>query len=341
MARISRRDKTRSLSSADLTDMETYRNAIYVRLSKEDEDGDSIENQTALLKEYVSRQDDMILENVFADNGFTGTNFDRPEFQHMMEIVKSGKINCIVVKDLSRLGRNYIEAGDYIEKLFPFLKVRFVAVNDHFDTKDGYDTSALIVPIKNMVNTVYARDISKKIISTFRAKQKNGEYIGLAAPFGYSKDPEDKNHFVIDPDAAGIVRRIFLLRKEGKGTGLITKQLNEEDISCPRRYRFEKGLASSDKYKEARWTDSTVKRILTSEVYVGNTVQGKQRQELCNNVPKHRTDKSEWIVAENTHEPIIDRELFDEVKEIMQQTSADMKRRIKNVFRKKRGKKIS
>ncbi len=137
---------------------------------------------------------------------------------------------------------------------------------------------------------------------------------------------------MIDPDAAGVVRRIFLLRKEGKGTGLITKQLNEEDVPCPRRYRFERGLSSSDKYKKARWTDSTVKRILTSEVYIGNTVQGKQKQELCNNVPKHRTDRSEWIVAENTHEPIIDRVLFDEVQEIMEQASADVKRRIRNVF---------
>ena len=331
MARVSRRNKNTEVGLASER-TGVFRTAIYVRLSKEDGDMDSIDNQTALLMDYVSRQEDMSLAATFVDNGFTGTNFDRPDFKRMMDKVKAGEINCIVVKDLSRLGRNYIEAGNYIEKLFPFLKVRFVAVNDRFDTKNGYDTSALIVPIKNMVNDVYAKDISKKIISTFRAKQKNGEYIGLAAPFGYDKDPENKNHFVIDPKAAETVRLIFHMRKEGKGTGLITKYLNEENISCPRRYRCEKGLASSDRYKEARWADSTVKRILTSEVYIGNTVQGKQKQELCNNIPKHRTKKSDWIVAENTHEPIIDKKLFYEVQEIMRKSSEDMKNRIKNVL---------
>jgi len=331
MARVSRRNNNHKAGLVSER-QDIFRTAIYVRLSKEDGDMDSIDNQTALLKDYVSCQTDMALAETFVDNGFTGTNFDRPDFKRMMERVKAGEINCIVVKDLSRLGRNYIEAGNYIEKLFPFLKVRFVAVNDRFDTKNGYDTSALIVPIKNMVNDVYAKDISKKIISTFRAKQKNGEYIGLAAPFGYDKDPENKNHFVIDPNAAETVRLIFHMRKEGKGTGLITKYLNAEDISCPRRYRCEKGLASSGRYKEARWTDGTVKRILTSEVYIGNTVQGKQRQELCNNIPKHRTKESEWIVAENTHEPIIDKELFYEVQEIMRKSSENMKKRIKNVF---------
>jgi len=175
-----------------------YRTGIYARLSSEDKEEDTLENQIYLLKSHVESQADMLLTDTYVDNGFSGTNFQRPQFIRMMEDVKSGKINCIVVKDLSRLGRDYIETGNYIENVFPFLNVRFLSVTDGFDTVNGDGAEAMVVSFKNLVNDVYAKDISRKIISAFRTKQRSGEYIGLVAPYGYLKSKENKNKFVID-----------------------------------------------------------------------------------------------------------------------------------------------
>lgn len=175
-----------------------YRTGIYARLSSEDKEEDTLENQIYLLKSHVESQADMLLTDTYVDNGFSGTNFQRPQFIRMMEDVKSGKINCIVVKDLSRLGRDYIETGNYIENVFPFLNVRFLSVTDGFYTVNGDGAEAMVVSFKNLVNDVYAKDISRKIISAFRTKQRSGEYIGLVAPYGYLKSKENKNKFVID-----------------------------------------------------------------------------------------------------------------------------------------------
>lgn len=175
-----------------------YRTGIYARLSSEDKEEDTLENQIYLLKSHVESQADMLLTDTYVDNGFSGTNFQRPQFIRMMEDVKSGKINCIVVKDLSRLGRDYIETGNYIENVFPFLNVRFLSVTDGFDTVNGDGAEAMVVSFKNLVNDVYSKDISRKIISAFRTKQRSGEYIGLVAPYGYLKSKENKNKFVID-----------------------------------------------------------------------------------------------------------------------------------------------
>ena len=196
-----------------------YKTAAYVRLSVEDSGKpgtDTIEGQKALLTSFIESKTDMELVSLFCDNGRTGTDFDRPQFEKMMEEVRKGRINCIVVKDLSRFGRNYKETGNYLERIFPFLGVRFIAVNDNFDTltaertQDGY-----IVPLKNLINEVYSKDISKKIDAALSVKQRNGEFIGAWAPYGYRKDPDDKHHLVINEETAPTVRQIFKWRSEG------------------------------------------------------------------------------------------------------------------------------
>ncbi len=318
MARTSRRN------AENIAAQETgsiYCTAIYARLSNEDGDMDTLENQLDLLKSYVGGQDDMKLAKVFFDNGYSGTNFERPQFMQMMEAVKRGDVNCIVVKDLSRLGRNYIETGDYIEKVFPFLKVRFVAVTDGFDTDNGDTADGMIVSVKNLVNDVYAKDISRKIITSFRTKQKRGEYIGLVAPYGYLKDKEDKHRFVVDEVTAPNVRLIYQLKKEGYGDDRIARALNERNIPSPRRYRYQIGVTKSDRYAASLWGRNAIHTILTNPAYLGHMVQGKERQELCNNIPKHLTDKEEWIIVENCHEAIIDQQTFDEVQEIIKEKS--------------------
>lgn len=298
-----------------------YRTAVYARLSSEDRDEDTLENQIYLLKSFVAEQTDMIIADVYADNGYSGTNFDRPEFTRLMEDVKRGVVNCIVVKDLSRLGRNYIETGSLIENVFPFLKVRFVAVTDSFDTKDGSGMEAMVVSFKNLVNDVYAKDISRKIITAFRTKQRNGEYIGLVAPYGYLKSPENKNKFVIDETAAPVVKEIFRLYLDGYGIDRIARYLDQAGYDCPRKYRYHIGVTKSDRYKDSRWGRHSVKTILTNRAYIGDMVQGKVKQELCNHLDKTYTDKSEWIIAENTHEPIISRDEFFQVQEMFEQKS--------------------
>lgn len=322
--------KSRVLGNAEETapvEERAYLAGIYVRLSSEESGEDALENQAFLLRSYVERQTDMRLAETYTDFGFTGTNFERPGFERLMADARAGKINCIVVKDLSRLGRNYIETGNLIENIFPFLHIRFVSVTDGFDTIRGGGMEDIVVSIKNLVNEVYAKDISRKIISAFRTKQRNGEYIGLVAPYGYLKSKDDKNKFVVDEAAAPVVRRIFRMYADGYSMDKIMRVLDGEGIDCPRRYRHRIGVTKSDRYKDSRWGRSAVKTILTNRAYVGDMVQGKVKQELCNGVPMQYTDKSEWIVVENTHEPIVSRELFSQAQELLAQRQKMQKER--------------
>ena len=217
MARVSRKrgtEKAKGFKEAGI-----YHTGIYLRLSVEDngkKDADSMENQKNLLMEYVSARPYLMLTDIYMDNGFTGTDFERPEFNRMLKDARDGRINCIVVKDLSRLGRNYVEAGDYIEKVFPFLGIRFIAVNDHYDSDSLMSGDELGASLKNVVNDVYAKDISRKVGTAMKQKRLRGEYIGNYAPYGYLKDPQDKNHLIIDQEIAPIVVEIFELRARGK-----------------------------------------------------------------------------------------------------------------------------
>lgn len=307
-----------------------YKTAVYARLSTEDLDEDTLDNQIYLLKSFVGEKTDMVLVDIYADNGFSGTNFERPEFARLMTDVKTGKVNCIVVKDLSRLGRNYIETGNLIENVFPFLNVRFIAVTDNFDTNEGGGVENMVASFKNLVNDVYAKDISRKIITAFRTKQKNGEFIGLVAPYGYLKSAENKNKFVIDEKTAPAVKKIFELYAGGYGLDRIARIMNESDYDCPRKYRYSIGITKSDRYKNSNWGRTTINTILTNRAYIGDMVQGKVKQELCNNIVMHYTNKDDWIVVEGTHKAIIDRNLFFEVQDILEKKKAEQADRRKN-----------
>lgn len=301
---------------------------LYARLSNEESSVETLENQVNLLESFVKDQEDMTVSGIYKDFGFSGTTFERPGFERLMEDAKRGKINCIVVKDLSRLGRNYIETGDYIEKIFPFLGIRFVSVNDCFDTLHTDGAAGMMVSLKNLINDVYAKDISRKIIGSFRTKQQKGEYIGLVAPYGYLKSPEDKHRFIVDEVTAPVVRDIFRMFLEGHGTDYIARELDARGIDSPRRYRCSIGVTKSERYLKSRWGRSAVNTILTNRAYLGHMVQGKVKQELCNHIKKQYVPEDEWIVVENTHEAIVDEATFRKVqKEIERRRNFQRERR--------------
>lgn len=298
--------------------------ADYLRLSNEDGDkteSNSIRNQRSLIQDYVSRQKDITLVEEYVDDGYSGANYDRPSFQKMMEDVRSGKINCIIVKDLSRLGRNYIETGKYIENIFPVLGVRFIAVNDNYDSADTKnDADQIIVPFKNLINDAYCRDISMKIRSQLEMKRKNGQFTGSYAAYGYKKDPRDKNHLIIDPYAADIVRDIFRMKIEGYNNERIAEKLNEMGILIPMEYKRSCGLNFNSGFrsgKNPKWGTSSVLRILKNEIYTGTMVQGKTRKvnyRVKDCVP---VETENWIRVENTHEAIISKDIFECVQQLM------------------------
>ena len=304
-----------------------FKAGIYARLSNEASGEDTLETQVYFLERFVESRGDMVLAGTYSDFGYTGTNYERPGFLRLMEDAKRGKVDCIVVKDLSRLGRNYIETGNLIENVFSFLDIRLVAVTDGFDTGKGDGMGVMVASIKNLVNDVYSRDISRKIISAFRTKQRNGEFIGLAAPYGYLKSKENKNRLVVDEGAAPVVRRIFRLYADGASMDRIVRILDGDGIDCPRKYRYRIGVTKSERYKDSRWGRAAVRTILMNRAYIGDMVQGKERQELCNNIPKHHTDRSEWIVAKGTHEPVVDRELFFRVQGILEERQREQAER--------------
>lgn len=297
-----------------------YRAAAYARLSVEDSGksgADTIEGQKNLLLRFIGDDPTLTLYGLFCDNGRTGTDFDRPQFEKMMEEVRKGHIDCIVVKDLSRFGRNYKETGNYLERIFPFLGVRFIAVNDGFDTltaqrgADGY-----LVPLKNLINEVYSKDISKKSGSALAAKQKNGDFIGAWAPYGYRKREDNSHKLEPDEATAPIVRQIFRWRAGGMGITQIARRLNDSGVPSPSAYLYNTGVCKTEKYNGVSWYVQTVKNLLSRQVYIGHMVQGKKRQSFYENRGQYKKPKEEWIVVENTHEPLIDRETFNKVQEI-------------------------
>ena len=309
--------------------------AIYIRLSREDgdkEESDSVGNQRKLLTEYVAKKEDFILYDVYVDDGYSGTNFDRPSFQRMIADIEDGKVNCVVVKDLSRFGRDYIDTGRYLERYFPELGVRFISVTDSIDSmKQAYD---MLLPIKNIFNEQYARDISKKIQATVKSKQKAGEFIGAFTSYGYKKSPVDKNKLVIDDYAADVVRRIFSLYTQGYGKQKIAKLLNAEGILCPAEYKKVNG----ENYKNCNrlesttyWSYSTINSILHREMYVGNMVQGTKHQRMRSKQKK--IPKEEWIIVENTHEPIIDKETWEKTQSLLHKRTRELDLETnKNIF---------
>lgn len=293
--------------------------AEYIRLSKEDGDkaeSDSIGNQRKLIADYLKNKGEFVLYDVYVDDGFTGTNFDRPAFKRMFEDIEAGKVNCVIVKDLSRFGRDYIDTGRYLERYFPDNDIRFIAITDNIDSfKHNYD---MMLPIKNVFNEQYARDISKKVHTSMNTKQKAGEFIGAFASYGYQKSPVDKNKLVIDEYASGVVRRIFNLYISGYGKIRIAGILNEEGIVCPSEYKSMNGenYRNSNRLDSTSyWTYSTINRILHNEMYCGNMVQGKTIQHMHGR--ERAREKEDWIVVKGTHDAIIDIDTWNKAQNLL------------------------
>jgi len=300
--------------------MPKYNVAIYLRVSNEESARTvgTIEFQKQIALEYMKNRTDMILYDIYIDNGRTGTNFDREGFQQMMYDVYNGKVNCIIVKDLSRFGREYIGMGEYVDKIFPLLGIRFIAINDCVDNMVA--PCDVTVPIKNVINALYAKDTSRKIASAFRTKQLNGEYTGGMGPYGYAVSEENKDKLVVDPEAANVVKMIFKWKLEGLGVVTICRMLVSMGIVPPAKYKYDRGIFKSKKYANMKyWSESMIVRILSNEVYTGNMVQGRTKRSLYNNIPLRRVDKEDWIIVENTHEAIVSKEDFNAVQEMMAQ----------------------
>lgn len=301
-----------------------YQVAIYIRLSIEDScytgDGESIVMQRYMLENYVANHSDMRLYGVFCDNGKTGTDFERSGFERMMEEIRQRNVDCIVVKDLSRFGRNYVEVGYYLEKIFPYLGVRFVAVNDQYDTLDKKNGNELVFSLKNLVNDLYAKDISKKISSAIAVKQKNGEFIGALPPYGYLKSSEDKHKLVIDPQAAPVVRDIFQWRLEGLGLMQIARLLNQKEVPSPAMYHYQKGHRKKKPSEIGSiWNAYGIQRLIQNPVYAGHMAQRKYKKSLSDGLPNTRIKREEWVVVEHTHKAIIDPKTFEKVQKISEQ----------------------
>jgi len=292
-----------------------YNVGIYIRLSREDDDkqmtSESIINQKSLLLQYV-KENNLRVYDIYIDDGYSGTNFNRPDFNRLLNDIELGKINMVITKDMSRLGRDYIGTGNLIEKYFPEHNVRYIAVTDNIDTfLDSSNND--IAPFKAIMNDMYAKDISKKIKSSLKAKQKEGKFVGGRTPFGYNQDPNDKNHLVINEEQALVVKRIFDMCLEGLSFFKIAKQLTNEGVKTPAQYySFE--WKSNYNLKYGEWHSKTIRDILTNQMYIGDMVQNR-RSKVNYKVKKViRNNPKDYIIVENTHDPIIDKETFYEVQ---------------------------
>lgn len=302
-----------------------YRTGIYVRLSREDREkgeSNSITSQKAICMEYISHHPDLELVEIYdEDDGYTGTNMERPGFQRMLQDMRTGKIDCAISKDLSRFSRNYIDAGNYLEKIFPSLGIRYIAINDQYDSlMPGSASDSITLPFKNLVNDIYCRDISVKIRTNLEAKRRKGEYVGSFTPYGYSKSPEDKNRLIIDEPAAEIVTMIFGMFKDGFSILRIAQRLNQSGVPTPMEHKRMQGVNFRTVFRcrdNPKWEYNTVARILKNEVYLGNLTQGKR------GTPNHKVhdirlkDESDWVRVEAAHEPLISAADFFAVAELM------------------------
>ena len=298
--------------------------AGYCRLSRDDElqgDSSSIKNQKSILKKYAD-DNGFINTEFFEDDGVSGTTFDRPGFQEMMKDISDGRINTIIVKDLSRLGRNSLEVGKYIEEIFPIYNIRIIAINDNVDSfKRPESINDLMVPIKNLINESYARDISKKVSSAYYTMASNGKYVAGTSPYGYTFDENDKHHLVIDKDEFEVVRLIFNMALKGDGRVKITKYLNDHNILCrkeiQRRKKYKLSLDPLEETIKYKWSTSTIGRMLTSEIYIGNLTQLKTKRESFKNHKVINVAKEDWVRFEKTHEPIITKADFDKIQSLI------------------------
>ncbi len=314
-----------------------YNTALYMRLSQDDKnfgDSISIETQRTILRQYA-RDNNLLVVDEYVDDGWSGTNFDRPAFQRMMEDIDAGKINCVVTKDLSRFGREHVMMDYYLEFIFPEKHIRYIAVAENEDTEKGLTD---FVPFKNLFNEWYAKDTSRKVKAAFRAKFASGEHICPYAPIGYKKDPAVKNHLVIDEETRWIVEKIFDLASHGWGAGRITRSLREEKVPTPGWLNYTRYGSFAHIYRDApeekswSWTISQVKSILHDEVYIGHSVHGKQASISYKNRKQIHQPRELWNRVDHTHEAIISEAVFRQIQEQTENRRRKMKTAETQIF---------
>ena len=292
-----------------------YRVGNYIRLSESDEDktyesdSESVINQRHLLMDFV-KENGFTFVDEYVDDGYTGTNFNRPGFQRMIKDIESGRINCVITKDLSRLGRNHVGCGNLLEEYFPANKIRFISILDGVDTfLDSANND--IAPFKSLFNDMTSKDTSKKIRSILKNKKQQGKFIGSKPCYGYMRDSEDKGHLIPDPEVAPVVKKIFKMADYGNGVSDIVSYLNDNNIKCPSAY---KGTKSSSRQKFNMWTISSVNKLLKNRIYTGDMVQNKQTKMSYKSQKKITLDESLWIIVEGTHEPLVSKVMFDSIQ---------------------------
>lgn len=302
--------------------MAFFKVAGYIRLSKEDkikDESNSVTNQKLIITSYIENNEDLESFDFYIDDGYSGTTFNRPEYKRMIKDIIEGKINTIIVKDLSRFGRNHIESDNYLENILPGYNVRFISINNGIDTLNNSNSiSSIVIPLKNLMNDQYARDISEKVRSTLKMKQLNGEFISVTAPYGYLKNPKDKHKYIVDKEAFYNVKRIFNMILLGKSRKEIAEHLNSKNVLTPSLYKISKEKTyNKELIRSKKWNAEIVNRILRNETYTGTLIQNIKTK------PNYRTDKlidvnkDEWIITENHQEPIINKDKFDEVQQIL------------------------
>lgn len=302
--------------------MQQYKVAGYVRLSREDkikDESNSITNQKAIINSYIKNNNEFKLIDFYIDDGYSGTTFDRPGFKEMIKDITDDKVNTIIVKDLSRFGRNHIESDNYIENFLPGYNVRIISINDNIDTLKSPKSSTYIeIPLRNLMNDCYARDISEKVKSTLKVKQQNGIFIGTFAPYGYLKDPKDKHKLIIDIESANIVRKIFDMILLGKSRKEIADFLNDNNILTPGLYKINKEKTNNQKLVlSKKWNAEIVNRILRNETYTGTLIQNIKTKPNYKNSKLIDVNKEDWIKTENHHDALISIDRFDEVQQIL------------------------
>ncbi len=310
-----------------------YTAALYLRLSKDDDkqgESSSITTQRKILTEYA-KENGFGIYDEYVDDGYTGTNFERPEFKRMIKDIENKKVNLVITKDLSRLGRDYITTGEYTEIYFPSKNVRYIAINDGYDSESQYKD---IIPFKNIINEMYARDTSKKIRSSLIAKMRQGNFIGNFAPYGYKKDTNDKNHLVPDYESSEIVRKIFDMAYNGALPSEIAEYLNENKILTPIEYRCKNftNLDVNNYSKFKKWTSGTITKMLRNRVYIGDMQQGKTKKisfKLKRNIINPKED---WITVRDTHEAIIEKNIFESVQSYSMKRQCRKKDKFNNIF---------
>ena len=300
--------------------------AIYARLSVEnsgkDDDGNSLQNQIAVCEDYLDGCPHLRLTEVYSDNGRTGTVFDRPAWNRLMDDVRTGKIQCIVVRDLSRFGRDYVETGSYLEKIFPALGTRFISVKENFDNFTcGNAMESLSVSLQNLVNAMYSRDISKKVSTALRAQMETGSFRNRNLPYGYLWN-EDKTAYVVDEEAAAVVRQIFEWKRQEVSVYTIVERLKAGGIESPERHKRRAGTRNGGNIQGEGWCPSTIRGILQNRAYIGEMICGKSETALYKGLKKRLTEKDNWIVVSDAHPPIVSVSDFEAVERQMREDSA-------------------